>query len=211
MLCRVRFSYEKAILKGHASNYWWQHCCKLHLAVKHFIESLFIRANIGDEKHLAKETTVLEEKFTLPDGRTICLGSERFEAPEAMFTTHLIDVETPGLSEQLFSSIQAVDVDLRSSLYQNILLTGGSTLFPGLTTRLDAEMKKLYLDRILKGDTSRMDRLKLKIEDPPNRQYNVFQGGALLANIMRHNDPFWILKQEWEEKGAKVLSKLGPR
>lgn len=37
------------------------------------------------EKRLAVETTTLVESYTLPDGRVIKVGSERYEAPEAMF------------------------------------------------------------------------------------------------------------------------------
>jgi hypothetical protein len=34
----------------------------------------------------------------LPDGRTIKVGSERFEAPECMFQPHLVDIEQPGVA-----------------------------------------------------------------------------------------------------------------
>ena len=37
------------------------------------------------DQKLANETTVLVENYTLPDGRVIKVGSERFEAPECMF------------------------------------------------------------------------------------------------------------------------------
>ncbi len=33
----------------------------------------------------------------LPDGRIIKLGGERFEAPEALFQPHLINVEGQGI------------------------------------------------------------------------------------------------------------------
>jgi actin-related protein 2 len=36
--------------------------------------------------------------FQLPDGRTIKVGSERFEAPECMFQPHLVDVDQPGVA-----------------------------------------------------------------------------------------------------------------
>jgi actin-related protein 2 len=37
----------------------------------------------------------------------------------------------------------------------------------------------------------------------------VFLGGAVLANIMRDKEAFWITKQEWEEQGVNALEKLG--
>lgn len=37
----------------------------------------------------------------------------------------------------------------------------------------------------------------------------VFMGGAVLANIMKDKDSFWLSKAEYEEKGLGVLQKLG--
>jgi actin-related protein 2 len=83
------------------------------------------------------------------------VGSERFEAPEILFQPHLIDKECPGMSEQLFLAIQGADMDLRPELYKHIVLSGGSTMYPGLPTRLENDIKKLYTDRVLNGDASR--------------------------------------------------------
>ena len=109
------------------------------------------------EQRLASETTVLVENYTLPDGRVIKVGSERFEAPECMFQPHLVDVESPGVAELLFNTIQSADIDIRPELYKHIVLSGGSSMYPGLPSRLEKEVKQLYLERVLKGDTSRMD------------------------------------------------------
>jgi actin-related protein 2 len=46
------------------------------------------------------------EQFTLPDGRVIKVGRERFEAPEALFDPSLIDVEKPGVGKMVFDMIQ---------------------------------------------------------------------------------------------------------
>lgn len=59
------------------------------------------------------------------------------------------------MSEQLFLAIQGADMDLRPELYKHIVLSGGSTMYPGLPTRLENDIKKLYTDRVLNGDTSR--------------------------------------------------------
>ena len=37
----------------------------------------------------------------------------------------------------------------------------------------------------------------------------VFLGGAVLSDIMKDNPQFWMTRQEYEEKGVKVLEKLG--
>lgn len=37
----------------------------------------------------------------------------------------------------------------------------------------------------------------------------VFMGGAVLANIMKDKESFWMTRQEYQEKGLGVLQKLG--
>jgi actin-related protein 2 len=129
---------------------------RLSVSVNQPPSLLFGSYDIPLEQKLAQETTVLMENYTLPDGRVIKIGSERFEASEAMFQPHLVDVESPGMAELLFNAINAADMDIRPELYKQIVLSGGSSMYPGLPSRLEKEMKQLYLTRVLKGDTSRL-------------------------------------------------------
>ncbi|KAI9767750.1 MAG: Arp2/3 complex subunit, actin nucleation center [Geoglossum simile] len=171
----------------------------------------YVSYDLELDQRLSEDTTVLVESYTLPDGRVIRVGSERFEAPECLFQPHLVDVEKPGIAEFLFNTIQAADVDVRSSLFKAIVLSGGSSMYPGLPSRLEKELKQLWLTRVLKGDPERLHKFKVRIEDPPRRRHMVFLGGAVLANIMADKENMWITKQEWEEQGPRVLEKLGPR
>ena len=84
------------------------------------------------------------------------LGGERFEAPEILFQPHLINVESAGMAELLFNTIQAADIDTRAEFYKHIVLSGGSTMYPGLPSRLEREIKQLYLAKVLKGDTAKL-------------------------------------------------------
>jgi actin-related protein 2 len=87
----------------------------------------------------------------LPDGRVISVGAERFQAPEALFTPELIDVEGEGLAGLVFRCIQEMDIDNRMALYQHIVLSGGSSMYPGLPSRLEAELRERYLQVRLRG------------------------------------------------------------
>lgn len=171
----------------------------------------YVGYDLDLEKKLANETTVLVESYTLPDGRVIKVGSERFEAPEALFQPRLVDVESPGMAELLFNAIQACDIDVRSELFSHIVLSGGSSMYPGLPTRLEKELKSLYLERVLRGDSSRLKDFKLRVEDPPRRKHMVFLGGAVLAEIMKDDRQFWVTKQDWKEQGVRALDKLNGR
>lgn len=84
-------------------------------------------------------------------------------------------------------------------------------MYPGLPSRLERELKQLYLERVLKGDVERLSKLKIRIEDPPRRKDMVFIGGAVLADVMKDRDNFWISREEYQEKGVQAaLEKLMP-
>jgi len=163
----------------------------------------YVGYDLNLEHKLAIETTVLVENYTLPDGRVIKVSNERFEAPEALFQPHLVDVESMGVAELLFNTIQSGDIDIRSELYKHIVLSGGSSMYPGLPSRLEKEVKQLYLEKVLNGDTSRLSKFKIKVEDPPTRKHLVFIGGAVLAEIYKDRPEFWITKQEIDENGIE--------
>ena len=169
----------------------------------------YVSYDLELDQRLSEDTTVLVESYTLPDGRVIRVGSERFEAPECLFQPHLVDVEQPGIAEFLFNTIQAADVDVRTSLYKAIVLSGGSSMYPGLPSRLEKELKQLWLTKVLQGNPERlsvcpsivsnlekqktymfMQKFKVRIEDPPRRRHMVFLGGAVLANIVSHDGIF---------------------
>lgn len=201
----TRYLIKLLLLRGYAFN----HSADFE-TVRMMKEKLcYVGYNIEQEQMLARETTVLVESYTLPDGRVVKVGGERFEAPEALFQPHLINVDGVGVAELLFNTIQAADIDTRAEFYKHIVLSGGSTMYPGLPSRLEREIKQLYLERVLKGDTEKLAKFKIRIEDPPRRKHMVFLGGAVLANIMKDNPAFWMTREEYQEKGLKVLEKLG--
>lgn len=200
----TKYLIKLLLLRGYAFN----HSADFE-TVRMMKESLcYVGYDVEQEQKLALETTVLVEQYTLPDGRVIKVGGERFEAPEALFQPHLINVDGVGVAELLFNTINAADIDTRVELYKHIVLSGGSTMYPGLPSRLEREIKQLYLERVLKGDTSKLSKFKIRIEDPPRRKHMVFLGGAVLADIMKDKDSFWMTRAEYQEKGIKCLDKL---
>jgi actin-related protein 2 len=169
----------------------------------------YVACDLEMEHKLANETTNLLARYKLPDGRMVSMESERFEAPECLFQPHLNGVESPGVAELLYQTIsERVPMDIRPEMYKRIVLSGGNTMFPGFTSRLEREIKQLYLQHTLKGDATRLSRMKLRIEDPPRRKHMVFLGGAVLAEVMKDAAPgqFWITKKDYDEKGEAVLS-----
>lgn len=54
-------------------------------------------------------------------------------------------------------------------------------------------------------------KFKIRIEDPPRRKDMVFIGGAVLAEVSKNSDTFWMTNEEYQEHGVGVLKKLGAR
>lgn len=173
----------------------------------------YVSYDLELDKRLSEETTVLVQDYTLPDGRVIRLGSERFEAPECLFQPHLVDCEQDGIAEMVHKTIQSCPIDVRASLYKAIVLSGGTSMYPGLPSRLEKELKQLWLTRVLGGNPERLPNFKVRIEDPPQRKHMVFHGGAVLAEIMAGNKAMWLTVEEWQaghntDKEALVREKF---
>jgi len=177
--------------------------------VKEIKEKLCYAAyDLDLENRLYEETTVGVQKYKLPDGRIISVGRERYMATECLFQPGLMDRDCMGMSEALFDSIEGCSPDLRGELRHHIVLSGGTTMYPGLPTRLEKDMNYMMMEKMRKAhrpgqpEPVLSDQLKVRIEDPPRRKHMVFIGGAVLAGIMKDKDSFWVSKQEFEEYGV---------
>ena len=47
-------------------------------------------------------------------------------------------------------------MDTRKALYENIVLSGANTMFPGFSSRLENEVRNLYKERVLKDKTKEL-------------------------------------------------------
>jgi centractin len=111
-------------------------------------------------------------EYVLPDGKRLRVGAERFRAPEILFDPDLVGSEDPGVQQMVVDAVQRADLDLRRSLYGNIVLSGGATLTKGFGERLLGEVQRLA-----------MRDMKLKISAPPERIYSTWIGGSILAGL----------------------------
>jgi centractin len=67
-------------------------------------------------KQLAKEDKNVSG-YHLPDGEQIQIGSEKFRAPEILFSPDKIGLEWPGIHEMVVNSVKSCDIDIRKSMY----------------------------------------------------------------------------------------------
>ena len=111
----------------------------------------YVSYDVKKDRKLAMETTVVDKEYKLPDKTSIVVGRERFEAPECLFSPSLVDSEKPGIADMIFESINESPIDCRKDFYKNILLTGGTTMYPGFPSRVENDVNKLYIEHILGG------------------------------------------------------------
>jgi len=90
-------------------------------------------------------------------------------------------------------SNQECDIDIRPDLMQNVILSGGSTLYEGLPDRLEKELDALMPKRDM-----------VKIIASADRYYSVWTGGSTLISLSTFESQ-WITKEEYEENGAEIV------
>ena len=155
----------------------------------------YVALDFDEELNSSKVGSSKEANYEMPDGNVITIGSERFRTPEVLFKPSLIGKEFGGIHEQVYQAIQKSDVDVRKDLYQNIVLSGGTTLFAGLPERLTKEVQKLAPQAI---------KSLVKVIAVPERQYCTWIGGSILSSISTFSS-MWITKEEYQDAGPSIV------
>ncbi|MFX0064743.1 MAG: actin, cytoplasmic 2 [Candidatus Hermodarchaeota archaeon] len=140
-----------------------------------------------------KTESPIPKQYVLPSNRVITLDSERFLAPEILFRP--LPSKPYKLHETVYESIQSCGIRLRRDFYYNIVLSGGTTLFPGFKERLRKELTTLVPKTI-----------DVMIVAPPERMYSTWIGGSILASL-KGFEKQWLTKKEYQEEGALAIQK----
>ncbi|WMV26728.1 hypothetical protein MTR67_020113 [Solanum verrucosum] len=138
----------------------------------------------------------VEKAYELPDGEVINIGAERFRCPEVLFQPSLGGMEAAGIHDKVYNSIMRSDVDIRKDLFANIVLSGGSTMFPGIAERMSKEITALA-----------PSHTKIKVIAPPERKYSTWIGGSVLASLSTFQK-MWIANAEYDEIGSSIVNRM---
>ena len=150
-------------------------------------------SNISNLELGNKNKSESSNTYNLPDGNAIKIGEEKSLAPEILFNPSIIGSEHSSFQEMIVTSINKVDIDLRKNLFNNILISGGNTLFKGIQEKFHTEIK--YLSP---------KNMKVRIHSPGNRLLSCWTGGNVISTLEIFKK-MWVTKDDWGEKGNKSI------
>lgn len=159
---------------------------------------VFVSEDYEADLKLAKSTDFYERIYVLPDGETIKLNEERLMVGEGLFSPNMFKCSCPGLHLQLERTLDLAEEDVKKSACKNIVLSGGNTLFSGLTMRLQIEMNKIF-----------PSSLGVKVKEIPHseRHYAAWKGGSIMASL-DSMDSKWVTKQDYYDQGSAVVNHM---
>lgn len=161
-------------------------------------ETLCFTSKTAGEYETAKASsetsTEHDVSYTMPDKRVLTVkGAVRFMGPELLFRPSLNGMTCKGVQEITLESINGADVDLRKDLAKNIILSGGSTMFDGLSDRLASDLT-----------ASLPAGSDVRIVADPTRKFSVWRGASTLSSLSTFEET-WVSKADYDEIGASVI------
>lgn len=124
----------------------------------------------------------------LPDGRIIPLGNMRWRCPEVLFNPSLVGLESQGVAGLVWESVEACEIDTRKDLLSKVILSGGTTMFPGFAERLTRELQSFA-----------PARSRIGIAQSENQQYAVWNGAKVIADLQELQEDQWMTRDEYDE------------
>ena len=140
--------------------------------------------------------------------KVVDVGYERFLAPEIFFNPEIAssDFLTP-LPTVVDHTIQACPIDVRKGLYNDIVLSGGSTMFKDFGRRLQRDIKSIVNDRITLNESltgTKSTGVGIQVISHRKQRNAVWFGGSLLAQTAEFKS-YCHTKKDYEEYGPEIV------
>ncbi|XP_019612675.1 actin-related protein T2 [Rhinolophus sinicus] len=169
--------------------------CVLDQTLVNDIKEKLCYVALEPEKELSQRPEEVLREYRLPDGNIIHIGDQLYQAPEALFTPDRLGIQNPGLSKMVSCSITKCDADIQKTLYGEVVLSGGTTLFQGLDDRLLKDLEQLAS----KGTP-------IKITAPPDRWFSTWIGASVVTSLSSFKQ-MWVTSADFKEFGTSVVQR----
>ncbi|CAK0836380.1 unnamed protein product [Prorocentrum cordatum] len=147
-------------------------------------------------------------EYRIPGEKPITLTDERWKCPEALFSPSLVGVESVGVGGLVWESISKCEIDLRKKLLGNIVLSGGSTQFPGFAARLAQDLRG-YAPSGSKAHIKVVGAKECGLgqddQSQPERCLAVWEGAKVQANLRSLQEDQWMTIEDYDEYGASYI------
>ncbi|XP_071158612.1 uncharacterized protein [Mytilus edulis] len=142
------------------------------------------------------KSTVYLNNFDLPEDAHMSVTHDIscFKSAEGFFNTDLWGMDYPCVHKLIYQAIQSCPMDNRKHMYRAIYLSGGVTMLPGFSERLQAELKKLAPPSVL-----------VEVHASPQRYYSAFIGAGTLLSNLAISEQIFISSEDWKKDGVATF------
>ncbi|XP_008850879.1 actin-related protein T2 [Nannospalax galili] len=169
--------------------------CPLDKALVDDIKEKLCYVALEPEEELSRRAEDVLREYKLPDGNVIYIGDQLYQAPEVLFSPEQLGTCGPGMAQMVNNSIAKCDTDIQKTLFGEIVLSGGTTLFQGLEDRLLRELEQLAS----KG-------VPIKITTPPDRWFSTWIGASIVTSLSSFRQ-MWVSASDFKEFGPSVVQR----
>ncbi|XP_072538199.1 actin-related protein 5 isoform X2 [Salminus brasiliensis] len=154
-----------------------------------------MEADLSEESTEPEKADTIQPVFNMAEYHQLFVGTERLRAPEVLFRPSLIGEEQMGLIETLQFVLEQYAPQQQALLAENVFLTGGNLLYPGVKERVERELLAM-----------RPFQSHFKVSHASQPALDAWFGAREWALRNPVGSEGWISRQDYEEKGGEYLS-----
>jgi actin len=131
--------------------------------------------------------------YTLPTEEVWEVQKEAIQLVEPLFQPSLVGYSAYGIHDLIWQVHRRAPQEHLNALRGNILLCGGSSMFPGMQERLTKQLAWLF-----------PSAAQFRVLAPPERKFSSWIGASILSTLEEYKK-LYITKDQYEEHGPSLV------
>ncbi|MHA1305537.1 MAG: actin family protein [Candidatus Heimdallarchaeaceae archaeon] len=160
-------------------------------------ELCYVAEDINKEQEKWENSVRIERSFNLYNNQFATIRNIRFLAPEKLFYEDKLSLldEKGDLADLIIETVLKCPKDIVETLFSNIVLAGGATMYRGFTRRLERDLKMKI-----------GSKWNIRVEAHPDRLFSSWIGASILAESNYIDDhSLWTDRENYAEKGSYAV------